>query len=139
MSAPVPSEKSPRGAMVQQAVSVQSFRRWLAGVTLIAVVAGALAVYALLSGDEAADGGRVTALERRISQLEEAQRRQQSVVEGFERRLSQTGRAAEVAALDRRVRRIEGALTDAVDGVADATEGLSKLDDRVDALARRRR
>ncbi|MDQ3587293.1 MAG: hypothetical protein M3375_02940 [Actinomycetota bacterium] len=81
-------------------------------------------------------------LERQLRQrLAEVGRRlrgtsEESDVDRLERRVRRSGEESDVAKLDRRLRRLEADLVDAVDGAADANQGLGRVAGRVDRLSR---
>ncbi len=113
---------------------------------LIAVVAVAVAAFALIRADESeeesANRDRVVVLERQLKQrLAQVDRRlrgtsEESDVDRLERRVRRSGEESDVTKLDRRLRRLEDDLVDAVEGAADANEGLGRVDRRLDGLAR---
>ena len=120
-------------------------RRWLVLLGLIALAAGAVAAYALIqadeSQDEAAEKGRVVQLERtlagRIAQVDKRLARTSEEIDNQERRLRRAGEEADVAQLDRRLRRLENDVTDAIDAAADSGQALDRFERRLDALDRR--
>ncbi len=123
---------------------IRSLRRWLVVLGLLAVVACAVAAYALIRADEsesdAADKDRVAALERgldrRIAQLDRRLGQTSSETESTRRELRQTSEESDVAKLDRRLRRVENDLTDAVDAAAESGKGLLRVQRRLDTLSR---
>ncbi len=124
---------------------LRSVRRWLVLLGVIALAAGAVAAYALIqadeSQDEAAEKGRVVQLERtlagRIAQVDKRLARTSEEIDNQERRLRRTGEEADVAKLDRRLRRLENDVTDAIDAAADSGQALDRFERRLDALDRR--
>ncbi len=124
---------------------LRSVRRWLVLLGLIALAAGAVAAYALIqadeSQDEAAEKSRVVQLERtlagRIAQVDKRLARTSEEIDNQERRLRRAGEEADVAQLDRRLRRVENDVTDAVDAAADTGQALDRFERRLDALDRR--
>ena len=120
----------------------RSVRRWLVVLGVIAVAAIAVAIYAVLEAGEATEEGQFKTTERsfeqRLTDLE-ARSEQQTDVEEFEARLRRTAEEGDLARLDRRVRALERDVVDAVDASADTGRALSRLEDRVARLERRRR
>ncbi len=120
-------------------------RRWLIVLGLIALAAGAVAAYALVraeeSQDEAAQKDRVAQLERalegRIVQVDKRLARTSEELDNQERRLRRAGEESDVAQLDRRLRRLEDDVTDAIDAAADSGASLDRFDRRLTALERR--
>jgi hypothetical protein len=146
---PPPPDRPRRRVGLSPALVVEDFRsvrRWLVVLGAIAVVASAVAVFALVRADESesesADKDRVGLLERSLQQrIAEVDRRlgktpTESETNKIERRLRRTSEETDVARLDRRLRRVEDDLTDAVGGAADAGKGLVRVQRRLDALAR---
>jgi len=138
-----PATDEPRSLAVED---LRSVRRWLILLGLIAVAAIGVAAFALIRGaesdEESADRDRVVVLERQLKQrLAQVDRRlrgtsEESDVNKLERRVRRSGEESDVVRLDRRLRRLEGDLVDAVDGAADANQGLGRLARRVDGLSR---
>ncbi|MDQ3721157.1 MAG: hypothetical protein M3350_10335 [Actinomycetota bacterium] len=125
---------------------LRSVRRWLVVLGLIAVVAVGVAAFALLrandSEEQSADRDRVVVLERQLKQrLAQVDRRlrgtsEESDVDKLERRVRRSGEESDVTKLDRRIRRVESDLVDAVEGAADANQGLGRVARRLDGLSR---
>lgn len=125
---------------------LRSVRRWLVVLGLIAVVAVGAAAFAVVRGaesdEESVDRDRVVVLERQLRQrLAQVDKRlrgtsEESDVDKLERRVRRSGEESDVVRLDRRLRRLEGDLVDAVEGAADANQGLGRISRRVDGLSR---
>ena len=124
---------------------LRMLRRWLAVMTAIAVVAIGVAVYAVIKANDSADKERVEVLEQALGErLRAVDRELQSVeeesdVEKLEGRVRGTAEERDVARIDRRLRRMERDVVDALDASADTGRGLNRLERRVDRLARSRR
>lgn len=120
-------------------------RRWLAAMTAVAVVAAGVAVYAIIKANDSADQERVEVLEDALRQrlgavdreLQSAE--EESDVEKLEDRVRGSAEERDVARIDRRLRRMERDVVDAIDAAADTGSALNRLERRVDRLARRRR
>lgn len=136
----------PRGRRSFARLVVEDFRsvrRWLVLLGALALIATGVAVYAVLRSEESADEQRVEQLERRLA--------------GAERRLGQTGDESQVtrlervkadaadlrrlsdqlSRLDRRLRRAEGDVVDAVDTAASGGRGISRLERQIGDLSTR--
>ena len=141
---PEPPEQARRRSFAGLVVEdIRSVRRWLAILGALAVIATALAVYALLQEGESADRSRVNQLERRLMGLER-RASEESDVSRLERRARTKAEERDVrrlgfqlSRLDRRLRRVEGDVVDAVDAAAGAGRGISSLQDRVTGIANR--
>ncbi len=120
----------------------RSLRRWLVVLGAIAVAALAVAIFAVSHADDAAERGRVAALERsvnrRLDQIDRRLSTQQSDIARADRR-----ERVHFAGLDRRLRSVESNNVKAVKAAADTNRSLIALTRRVDTLAqqvnRRRR
>ena len=124
----------------------RSLRRWLALLGALAVLATAVAIYALLENEDSADKSRVNQLERR---LDDAQRRlqrtgEESDVSKLEE--STAGKAeesdirrvaAQLSRLDKRLRRVEADVVDAIDTAAGTGRATNQTSDRVNQLSER--
>lgn len=145
MSTPEPPDRPQRRSFARLVVEdFRSVRRWLILLGALAVIATAVAVYALLQGGDSADEQRVDQLERRVADAQQRLRRtgEESDVNQLER--SQRGKEADIRGLRAQMSRIEGRLrrverdvVDATDTAAGTRRGLSRLDDRVDQLSTR--
>ena len=144
---PGPPERRRRAGTALIVEDFRSVRRWLVVLGLVAVVATAVAVYALLRADDsesrAADKQQVAVLERTLNQRTGAidkrlnKTSSSSETNRIERRLRNTGEESDVAKLDRRLRRVENDLNDAVGGAASAGKGLANVQRRLDRIERR--
>lgn len=124
----------------------RSVRRWLVLLGLTALLAAVVAIYALLRADDSesrsADKQRVATLERAFNQRNRAidkrleKKSSSNETNRIERRLQGTGEEADVAKLDRRLRRVENDLTDAVGASANAGKGLVNVQRRLDRIER---
>ena len=123
---------------------LRMLRRWLAVMTAIALVAVGVAVYAVIKANDSADQERVEVLENALSERLRAVDRElqtaeeESDVEKLEGRVRGSAEERDVSRIDRRLRRMERDVVDALDASADTGRGLNRLERRVDRLARRR-
>ena len=144
------SEQPPEGAADKRTSplvveDLRMLRRWLAAMTAIAAIAAGVAVYAVIKANDSADEQRVEALEDALRarlgavdrELQSAE--EESDVEKLEGRVQKTAEERDVSRIDRRLRRMERDVVDALDASADTGRGLNRLERRVDRLARRRR
>lgn len=134
-------ERSRLGPLIVE--DFRSLRRWLALLGALAVLATVVAIYALLQNEDSADKGRVNQLERR---LDEAQQRLQRTGEesDVEKLQESNARQAEendvrrvsqqLTRLDRRLRRVERDVVDAVDTAAGTGRAVEQAKDRTDSL-----
>ena len=144
---PGPPERRRRAGTALIVEDFRSVRRWLVVLGLVAIVATAVAIYALLRADDSesrsADKQRVAVLERTLNRRTDALDKRlnktssSSETNRIERRLRNTGEESDVAKLDRRLRRVENDLTDAVGGAANAGKGLVGVQRRLDRIERR--
>lgn len=140
---PPPSEPVTRTAALT-AEDFRSLRRWLIVLGVVSLLAAAAAAFAVVKADEseseAADEDRLEAVERsfdrRLAQLDERLERTGNEIDKQETRLRRTGEESDVAQLDRRLRRVENDLTDAVDAAAESGEGLREVERSVAELRR---
>jgi hypothetical protein len=142
-SEPPPQQPAGRRRARPAALVVEDFksvRRWLVVLGALAVLASAVAIYAVVKSGESADEDRTDALEQRLNaiQLQAEGAEEESDVERLERRLRRAAEEGDVARLDRRLRRIERDVVDALDAAADTGRALDRLDDRMGRLERRR-
>lgn len=140
---PPPRERSARiPALAVE--DIRSIRRWLVLLGVISVLAAAAAAFAVVraseSESEAADEDRLVLLERsldrRVAQMDKRLARTGAEIDSQERRLRRAGEESDVSKLDRRLRRVENDVTDAVEAAADAGEGLARIERRLAALSR---
>ncbi len=125
---PPPDPVAPGAALAVE--DFRSLRRWVVALGVLSLAALAVAVIALLRADEperepaAARETRVLvrALDDRVERLEERSR--------------QASEESDTSRLDRRLRRVEDNLAAAVDGAADASRGVVRMQRRLDDLAR---
>ena len=148
-SPPDPSDPVERRRFGASALTIEDFRsvrRWLVVLGVITVLAVGLAAYALIatqeSDDEKASLDRVAVLEEqlrdRIRQLD--RRLGRASEESDVRRLERSSASqAQVAAIERRLRRVESDMTEAADTAAAAGRGVQRLDNRVDIVVREQR
>ena len=124
---------------------LRMLRRWLAVMTAIALVAVGVAVYAVIKANDSADRERVEVLENALSERLRAVDRElqtaeeESDVEKLEGRVRGSAEERDVSRIDRRLRRKESDVVEALDASADTGRGLARLERREDRLARRRR
>lgn len=124
---------------------IRSLRRAVVLLSILAVAATAVAVFALLRADESkeesADRDRVVqierALDRRVKEVETRLRStgEETDIRSLERRLRQTGEEADVTQLDRRLRRAEGDTVDAIEAASENGEAIGELENRLDELS----
>ncbi len=116
----------------------RSLRRWLAVLGTLAVVVAAVAVYALVTTDDSADGDDVASLEKRLANAEKqlGAASEESDIRDVERRLRRTGEEADVRVLDRRITRLENDVVEALDAGVDRGRAVNRLTERVEALSR---
>lgn len=124
----------------------RSVRRWLAILGVLAVVAAAVAAYALIQGGESADEQRVDQLERRLDDAQERLRRtsEESEVERLERSDRRQAEQNDIRRLtgqleriDRRLRGVERDTVDALDTSASIGRAVDRLGDRVGSVSDR--
>ena len=123
---------------------LRMLRRWLAVMTAIALAAIGVAVYAIVKANDSADQERVELLEKALRdrlgavdrELQSAE--EESDVEKLEGRVRGSAEERDVSRIDRRLRRMERDVVDALDASADTGRGLNRLERRIDRLARRR-
>lgn len=142
MSTPEPPDRPQRRSFARLVVEdFRSVRRWLILLGALAVIATAVAVYALLQGGDAADEQRVEQLERRVAEAQQQLRRtgEESDVNQLERSQGGDirGLRAQMSRIDARLRRVERDVVDATDTAAGTGRGLSRVDDRLDQLSTR--
>ena len=147
MSTPEPADRPQRRSFARLVVEdFRSVRRWLVLLGALAVIATAVAVYALLQGGGSADEQRVEQLERRVADAQQRLRRtgEESDVNQLERRQRGNAEETDIRALrtqtgriEARLRRVERDVVDATDTAAASGRGLSRLDDRLDQLSTR--
>lgn len=124
----------------------RSVRRWLVLLGALAVLATAVAIYAILQSEDSADQTRVDQLERRLDDAQE--RLQRTGEESDVNKLQESNaRQAEendvrrvsmqVARLDRRLRGVERDVVDAIDTAAGTGRAVERTGDRVDGVAAR--
>ena len=124
-----PPDRPPSGA----ALAVEDFRslrRWVVALGLLSLAALAVAVIALLRAEER---------EREPARDPDARvlvRELDDRVERLDERVRRSSEESDTSRLDRRLRRVEENLTEAVDGAADASTGVVRLQRRIDDLAR---
>ncbi|HEX2125356.1 MAG TPA: hypothetical protein VHF45_02205 [Thermoleophilaceae bacterium] len=116
----------------------RSLRRWLAVLGVVAVIASALAAYALVTADDSAGDDEVTALEDRLAKAERqlGATSEESDVRDVERRLRRTGEESDIRVLDQRITRLENDMVEALDAGVDRGRELNRLTQRVEALSR---
>lgn len=141
-----PPERRRRAGTAMIVEDFRSVRRWLVVLGTVALLATAVAVYALLRADDSesrsADKQSVATLERTFNQRNRAidkrldKKSSSGETNRIERRLRGTGEESDVAKLDRRLRRVENDLTDAVSGAASAGKGLVTVQRRLDRIER---
>ena len=142
-----PSDQGRRRSFAGLVVEdIRSVRRWLALLGALAVIATGVAIIALLQGEESADEGKVGQLERRLADAEQQLRRAGEERDVTEIERQQRTKAEEtdirrlgsqVGRIERRLRRVEGDVVDAVDTAASTGRGVSRLEDRLNALSTR--
>jgi len=142
-----PPERARRRSFAGLVVEdIRSVRRWLALLGALAVIATGIAIFALLKGGESADEGRVTQLERRLADAQRQLRRasEESDVNKIERGQRMKAEETDIrrvgtqlGRVDRRLRRVEGDVVDAVDTTASTGRGIASLDDRLNRLSTR--
>lgn len=125
---------------------IRSVRRWLALLGALAVIATGIAIFALLRGGDSADEGRVAQLERRLTDAQRQLRRtgEETDVNKVERNQRTKAEETDIRRLgtqlgriDRRLRRVEGDVVDAVDTAASTGRGVSRLEDRLNGVSTR--
>lgn len=132
-------ERSRLGPLVVE--DFKSLRRWLALLGALAVLATAVAIYALLQNEDSADKGRVNQLERRLDEAQQRLQRtgEESDVNKLEE--STAGKAEEsdlrrvgtqLSRLDKRLRRVERDVVDAIDTAAGTGRAVERVGDRAD-------
>ncbi len=150
MSTPIGPENDPppaERAVRTPALAVEDFRslrRWLVLLGLISALAAAAAAFAVVKANEsendAADEDRLTLLERsldrRIAAMDKRFAATNAQINEQQRRLRRAGEEADVARLDRRLRRVENDSADAVEAAANASDELGKIERRLAALRR---
>lgn len=116
----------------------RSLRRWLAVLGVVAVIASALAAYALVTADDSAGDDEVAALEDRLAKAERqlGATSEESDVRDVERRLRRTGEESDIRVLDKRITRLENDMVEALDAGVDRGRELNRLTQRVEALSR---
>lgn len=121
----------------------RSLRRWLALLGALAVLATAVAIYALLENEDSADKQRVEQIDSRVDENQERLRRtgEESDVNKLQeanakqaeendiRRVSQ-----QLSRLDRRLRRVERDVVDAIDTAAGTGRAVERAGDRTDGV-----
>jgi len=124
----------------------RSLRRWLVLLGALAVLATAVAIYAILQNEDSADKSRVTQLERR---LDDAQQRLQRTGEESDVNKLQESNArqaeendvrrvsTQLSKLDRRLRRVESDVVDALDTAAGTGRAVERTGDRLDGVNQR--
>jgi hypothetical protein len=122
----------PGGDLVVE--DLRSLRRWLVVLGVAAVAALGLAVYATL--DAANSDSDTAKREKRLTNLEN-KAEEEGDVEKLEARLRLASEESDVVAIDRRLRRVERDVVDAIDASADAGQGIDRLQSRVDRLQAR--
>ena len=139
-----PGEQPPRRRGRRAALIVEDFRsvrRWLVVLGVLAIAAAAVAAYAVIQAGESADADRVNALEADLRDARAEVKRTNRQLElervELERRLSSTSEEADVAKIDRRLRRVERDVVDVVKESGDNSEALERINARLDALADR--
>ncbi len=124
----------------------RSVRRWLVILGVLAVVASAVAVYALVQGGESADEQRVDQLERRLDDAQQRLRRtsEESEVERLERSDRRQAEQNDIRRLtgqleriDRRLRGVERDTVDALDTSASVGRAVDRLGDRLGGVSDR--
>jgi len=150
MPPPIDPQRDPpvrERVTVTPALAVEDFRslrRWLVVLGVIAVLAAAVAAYALIKANEseskAVDEDRVVLLERSINrrsaEIDKRLARTATEIDNQERRLRRTGEESDVTKLDRRLRRVENDSADAVEAAADSGKELVQIERRLAALTR---
>ncbi len=121
-------------------------RRWLVVLGVLAVVAAAVAAYALIQGGESADAQRVDQLERELDGAQEQLRRTSE--ESDVNKLEQSNRrqaeqndirrlTGQLERIDRRLRGVERDVVDAIDTSASTGRAVDRVGDRVEGLSDR--
>ena len=142
MSTPEPPERPQRRSFSRLVVEdFRSVRRWLILLGALAVIATAVALYALVQGGDSADEQRVDQLERRVADAQQRLRStgEESDVNQLERSQGTDirGVRTQISRIEVRLRRVERDVVDATDTAASTGRALSRVDDRLDALSTR--
>ena len=147
MSTPEPPERPQRRSFARLVVEdFRSVRRWLVLLGTLAVIATAVAVYALVANGDSADEQRVEQLERRLADAERRLGRagEESDVTKLEQLQRTKAEEADVRRLsgrldrvDTRVGRVERDVVDAVDSAAGTGRAVNRISERLDELTAR--
>lgn len=141
-TAPLPADPPPPAAApVPPAAPLtiedfRSLRRWLVVLGVIAVIALAVAIFAVSHATESADSSRVASLERSINRRLDEMNRQIAGERADVARADRRQRT-QFAGLDRRLRGVESNNVKAVKAAADTNRSLITLTRRVDTLEQR--
>ena len=134
-----PTRRARRAALIVE--DFRSVRRWLVLLGVLALAAAAVAAYALIEAGESADADRVNALEASLRDARADVKRTNRQLElervELERRLATTSEEADVAKLERRLRRVERDVADVVESSADNDTATGRINDRLDTLSDR--
>ncbi|CAN5534299.1 hypothetical protein BH20ACT19_BH20ACT19_02150 [soil metagenome] len=141
---PAPEPSRRRTALIVE--DFRSVRRWLVVLGVLAVVATAVAAYALIQGGESADEQRVEELERGLAEAQ--QRLGRTSEESEVNRLEESDRrqaeqqdirrlTGQLERIDRRLRGVERDTVDALDTSASVGRAVNRVGDRVGALSDR--
>jgi len=121
----------------------RSVRRWLVLLGALAILATAVAVYAILQNEGSADEQRVDQLEGRLDEAQQRLRRtgEESDVNKLEESNARQAEeidvrrvSSQLSRLDRRLRRVETDVVDAIDTAASTGRGIERVGDRVDGV-----
>lgn len=119
-----------------RAGDLRGLRRWLLVAAVWATAATAIAVIALITATNARDdnsaAGRQNA--RTTDQIATAQRQLEGRLDRLERRMGVLASADDVADLDNRLKRAEGADGRTADGLEELTTSFDDLEGRVESL-----
>lgn len=154
MGTPQPPPEPPRRAREREVVETErptplvvedlrSLRRWLALLGALAVLASAVAIYALLQNEDSADKQRVEQLDSRVDENQKRLNRtgEESDVNKLEE--ANAGQAEEsdirrvstqLTRLDQRLRRVERDVVDAIDTAAGTGRAVERAGDRTDSV-----
>jgi predicted nucleic acid-binding Zn-ribbon protein len=104
----------------------------------LAAIATAVAVYAIVTTDDAVEEDQLGVLQERLAKAEKqlATAGEESDVRDVERRLRRTGEESDVRVLDRRITRLENDMVAALDAGVDRGRAINRLTQRVEALSR---
>ena len=134
-------ERSRLGPLIVE--DFRSLRRWLVLLGALALLATGVAIYALLQNEDSADKGRVNQLERRLDEAQ--QRLQRSGEESDVNKLEEANAkqaeendvrrvSAQLSRVDKRLRRVERDVVDAIDTAAGTGRAVERAGDRADGV-----